>query len=92
MAYPSWRGVFGALYNVVGYYIGAIGELHLMCVRYQITLITYLSLYLDHVWHWPSHNRLVLENSYNNSMCPLANCDGIHLVHARISEMALCQQ
>ena len=26
MAYPSWRGVFGGLYNVVGYYIGAIGK------------------------------------------------------------------
>ncbi len=26
MAYPSWCGVFGGLYNVVGYYIGAIGE------------------------------------------------------------------
>ena len=26
MAYPPWRGLFGGLYNVVGYYIGAIGE------------------------------------------------------------------
>ena len=26
LAYPSWRGIFGGLYNVVGYYIGAIGE------------------------------------------------------------------
>jgi MFS family permease len=26
LAYPSWRGVFGGLYNVVGYYIGAIGK------------------------------------------------------------------
>ena len=24
MAYPTWRGIFGGLYNVVGYYIGAI--------------------------------------------------------------------
>ena len=24
MAYPSWRGLFGGLYNVVGYYSGAI--------------------------------------------------------------------
>ncbi len=27
MAYPSWRGVFGGLYNVVGYYVGAIGKI-----------------------------------------------------------------
>jgi MFS family permease len=26
MAYQLWRGVFGGLFNVVGYYIGAIGE------------------------------------------------------------------
>jgi MFS family permease len=26
MAYPSWRGVFDGLYNVVGYYVGAIGK------------------------------------------------------------------
>jgi MFS family permease len=26
MAFPSWRGVFGGFYNVVGYYIGAIGK------------------------------------------------------------------
>ena len=24
MAYPTWRGIFGGLYNVVGYYTGAI--------------------------------------------------------------------
>jgi MFS family permease len=24
MAYPTWRGIFGGLYNVVGYYMGAI--------------------------------------------------------------------
>jgi MFS family permease len=33
MAYPSWRGVFGGLYNVVGYYIGAIGEFLMFCIR-----------------------------------------------------------
>jgi MFS family permease len=26
LAHPSWRGIFGGLYNVVGYYIGAIGK------------------------------------------------------------------
>ena len=26
LAYPPWRGLFGGLYNVVGYYIGALGE------------------------------------------------------------------
>jgi MFS family permease len=26
MAYPTWRGLFGGLYNVVGYYVGAISE------------------------------------------------------------------
>lgn len=26
MAFPSWRGIFGGLYNVVGYYVGAIGK------------------------------------------------------------------
>ena len=26
MAYPTWRGKFGGLYNVVGYYVGALGE------------------------------------------------------------------
>jgi MFS family permease len=25
MAYPHWRGTFGGLYNVVGYYVGALG-------------------------------------------------------------------
>ena len=25
-AYPSWRGLFGGLYNVVGYYSGAISK------------------------------------------------------------------
>ena len=24
MAYPTWRGIFGGLYNVVGYYVGAL--------------------------------------------------------------------
>ena len=24
MAFPTWRGIFGGLYNVVGYYVGAI--------------------------------------------------------------------
>ena len=27
MAFPSWRGIFGGLYNVCGYYIGALGLL-----------------------------------------------------------------
>jgi MFS family permease len=26
MAYPSWRGITGGLYNVVGYYVGAISK------------------------------------------------------------------
>lgn len=25
MAYPHWRGTFGGLYNVVGYYVGSLG-------------------------------------------------------------------
>ena len=25
MAYPTWRGMCGGLYNVLGYYIGALG-------------------------------------------------------------------
>ena len=25
MAFPTWRGIFGGLYNVVGYYVGALG-------------------------------------------------------------------
>lgn len=25
MALPQWRGIFGGLYNVVGYYVGALG-------------------------------------------------------------------
>ena len=47
MAYPSWRGLFGGLYNVVGYYIGAIGEFQylqhstkLMGMQWQIGLRT----------------------------------------------------
>lgn len=25
MAFPTWRGILGGLYNVVGYYVGALG-------------------------------------------------------------------
>ncbi|KAN0108754.1 general substrate transporter [Hyaloscypha variabilis] len=42
MAYPSWRGVFGGLYNVVGYYIGAI-----VC-----TWTTYGTGHLSTNWSW----------------------------------------
>ena len=89
MAYPSWRGVFGGLYNVVGYYIGAIGEFLALCSRQN--LLMRASLYLDYVWDRTPVYQLVVENSHYCTVYPIPNCDDLHLVHARVPEMVICQ-
>ncbi|OJJ46007.1 hypothetical protein ASPZODRAFT_67539 [Penicilliopsis zonata CBS 506.65] len=40
--YPPWRGIFGGLYNVLGYYIGSI----------IASWVVYGTAYIDNNWSW----------------------------------------
>lgn len=88
---PHWRGSFGGLSHVVGFYLGALGEYD--CPENSGRLSTNVfSLHLGRLWNWLHSVRLVMENPNSNSAHSIGNSDGISLFYARESKMALFER
>ena len=87
MAYPSWRGITGGLYNVVGYYVGAISK---FSIRLSLTRGSDrdTSCDVDHVRDWSHEHKLGLAAAGHLTGCAFINRCRFRLAATRESEMA----
>lgn len=73
MAYPSWRGIAGGLYNVLGWYIGSLSESARPSSFRSLDNISD-SCVLDVLRHWKHPKQLVVEDPLYYPACSCQLC------------------